>query len=309
MPNTFLNPNVIAEAALATLYENTVMAQLAHRDYSSEFTAKVGDTVNVRKPAVFEAKEFDPVSGIEIQSATETTVAVVLNHHADTSFEVTSKDMTLKIDDFAEQLLNPALESIAQKIDKDTLDTLIAGTTAEVGTGNYGDPAVPLWTRPEVLIQAGTVLNINKVPTNDRFAVVGPTTNGKWLDTDQLKRVDESGSTEALREAYLGRRLFGFSPYWTQHVEQPAGTPASGEPTTEVGVAFHKTAVALVTRPFELPQGAANAVVMNYKGFGIRVVIAYDNVKKKDVVSVDTLYGVKVLDPNRAVLLKGADAA
>ncbi|WP_276615537.1 P22 phage major capsid protein family protein [Nonomuraea basaltis] len=72
-----------------------------------------------------------------------------------------------------------------------------------------------------------------------------------------------------------------------------------------MGVAFHRTAFALVTRPLVLPQGAANAHVESYKGFALRVVMGYDQAKKQDVVSIDTLYGVKTLDPNRAVLIHG----
>lgn len=305
MVNAFLTPEIIAEAALATLYENTVMAQLVHRDYSNEFVAKVGDTINVRKPAVFTAQEFNPTTGIEIQSINETSVPVVLNHHSDLSVEITSKDMTLKIDDFLEQILNPILEATAQKIDRDIL-AFRNDITQEVGVATGRE-----YNKPEALIDAATKLNLAKVPTNDRSVVIGPETNGSWLDTELLKRVDESGSTEALREAYLGRRLFGFNPYWTQNVEQPKapGSQVTGDPTTEVGVAFHRSAVALVTRPLELPAGAANAAIMNYKGFGLRVVIGYDQSKKKDVVSVDTLYGVKTLDPSRAVLIKGADKA
>ena len=313
MANTFLNPNVIAEAALATLYENTVAAQLVHRDYSSEFVARIGDTVNVRKPAVFEAKEF--TTAIEIQTATESSVPVVLNHFADVSFEVTSKDMTLKVEDFREQLLDPAMEAITQKIDRDIL-AFRDDITQVVGLGT--DSSAPytlgagvnrIWSKPEALIDAQTVLNKALVPTNDRSVIIGVETNGEWLDSDLLKRVDESGSTEALREAYLGRRLFGFNPYWSQNVEQAPAPGVTGDPTTEVGVAFHRTAVALVTRPLELPSGAANAAIVNYKGFGIRVVIGYDQTSKKDVISLDTLYGVKTLDPSRAVLVKGIDKA
>jgi len=304
MANTLLSPAVIARAALATLYEVTIGAQLVHRDYDSEFIAKVGDTITVRKPATFEAQEFDPATGIVIQNATETSVPVVLNHFADTSFAVTSRDMTLKIENFAEQLLDPAMESIAQKIDRDLFKEFRAGITQTVGARAGRE-----YNKPEALIDAATILNMNAVPTTERRAVIGPQMNGDWLDTDLLKQVNTSGSTEALREAYLGRRLFGFDPYWSQHIEQPAENPAVGAPTTEVGVAFHRTAVALVTRQLELPQGAANAAIASYKGFGVRVVIGYDQAKKQDVVSIDTLYGIKVLDAKRAVLIKGANKA
>ncbi len=302
MANTFLTPDVIAQAALATLYENTVAAQLVHRDYSSEFVAKVGDTITIRKPATFAAQEFDPNTGIVIQSATEGSVPVVLNHHADVSFEVTSKQMALEVVDFAEQLLNPAMEAISQKIDRDIL-SFRDDITAEVGQAP-GE----LWSAPEALIDAGVELDINNVPLNERRVIVGPRTKGEWLKNDILKRADQSGSTAGLRQANFGGDLFGFTGYMSQNIGQPDADPDSGDPTTEVSVAFHRTAVALVTRQLELPQGAANAAIRGYKGFGIRVVIDYDQKYKKDVVSLDVLYGVKTLDANRAVLIKGADA-
>lgn len=62
MSNTILTPNIIANEALDVLRTNAVMANLVHRDYSSEFVAGVGDTITVRKPATFEAKEFTPRS-------------------------------------------------------------------------------------------------------------------------------------------------------------------------------------------------------------------------------------------------------
>lgn len=57
MANEILTPSIIAKEALMVLRNNTVMASLVHRDYSGEFN-KVGDTITIRKPAEFEAKEF-----------------------------------------------------------------------------------------------------------------------------------------------------------------------------------------------------------------------------------------------------------
>ena len=305
MANTLLTPSVIANQALATLYETTVAAQLVHRDYSPEFVAKIGDTVTIRKPAVFTAQEFVEANGIQIQDAAEGSVAVVLNHHADVSFAVTTKDLSLKIEDFATQLLNPALEAISQKIDQDVL-TFRNDITQVVGASGTWT-----WDKPESLVDAGVLLDIAKVPASERRAIVGPRTRGEWLKNDLVKRADASGSTAGLREGSIGANLWGFDAYMSQNIGQPKATGAqvAGDPTTEVDVAFHRTAVALVTRQLELPMGAANAFIANYKGFGIRVVIGYDQAKKKDVVSLDTLYGVKTLDASRAVLIKGPNKA
>lgn len=309
MPNTFLTPAIIARAALATLYETTVMSNLVHRDYEQEFQ-QVGDTITIRKPATFTAQEYNRANGITVQNATETGVPLTLNHFADVSFAVTSEDLTLNIMDFSEQLLNPAMEAITQKVDRDLISQAVADVTQEVGVVGGTNAPLPganeyAWDNPRTLIDAGRVLTQRNVPTTGRRAVIGPITHAQWMGDDLFNRADARGDTEGLREANLGRRVFGFDPYVTQNVVPPS--LVSGESSTEVGVAFHQTAIALAFRPLALPRGAQNAAIANYKGFGLRVVYDYDIDQKQDVVSIDCLYGIKVLDPNRAVLVKGAD--
>ncbi|QJD53955.1 major capsid protein [Streptomyces phage Galactica] len=311
MANTFLTPDVIARAALATLYETTVMSNLVYRDYEQEFQ-NVGDTITIRKPTTFTAQEYNRASGITVQNATETGVPLTLNHFADVSFAVTSEDLTLNILDFGEQLLNPAMEAITQKIDRDLIAQSTADVTQEVGVVSGTNPPLPganeyAWDNPRVLIDAGRVLTQRNVPPTGRRAVIGPITQAAWLGDDLFNRADARGDTEGLREANLGRRVFGFDPYVTQNATPPSTT--TGESSTEVGLAFHQTAIALAFRPLALPRGAQNAAIANYKGFGLRVVYDYDIDKKQDVVSIDCLYGIKVVDPNRAVLIKGADVA
>ncbi|MEV8600449.1 P22 phage major capsid protein family protein [Streptomyces griseoviridis] len=316
MANQFLTAQAIARQSLANLYETTVAASLVHRDYEDEFSRKVGDAITIRKPATFTAREYNRSEGIYVQQAQESGVNMTLNHFADVSFAVTSEDMTLKITDFDEQLLTPALEAISQKIDRDVL-ALRDDITQEVGSatpnalgedytgynGNYP------WSDSRVLIQAGNVLDLKSVPTTQRAVITGATTKARWTAEKTWRQADKRGSTEGLLEASLGTRVSGFDPYWTQNIGQPAQSPTSGQPTTEVNLAFHRTAFALAFRPLELPQGALDAAIMNYKGFALRVIRDYDMDKKQMVVSIDCLYGTKTLDANRAVLIKGANAS
>jgi hypothetical protein len=278
-----------------------VMAPLVHRDYEDEFAARVGDTITIRKPAVFTAEEYVRANGITIQDAAEDNVPVVLNHFADVSFAVTTEELTLELQNFNEQLLNPAMEAIAQKIDRDVL-SLRDDITQEVGQAP-GE----LWSNPRVLVDAATKLSQANVPLSERRAVTGPITSGEWAKDPLFHQANQRGDTEGLREASIGRK-FGFDNYMTQNIGGP-NDPDSGDAWTEIGVAFHRTAFALAFRPLALPQGAQRASIQNYKGFGLRVVIDYDIDKKQDVVSLDCLYGVKTLDADRAVLIKGADVS
>ncbi|QWS68126.1 major capsid protein [Gordonia phage VanLee] len=305
MANDFLTPDVIARQALATLYENLVMLPLVHTDHSQEFNGPraQGDTVRIRKPAVLNASLFNRTNGIQIQDVDEDFVNVSMDKIADTSVAVNSEELRLDIQSFDDQIMSPALEGMAQFIDRQILSlksdvTQVAGIT----------PAGRGWDQPEVLIEAGRLLDIRKVPPTLRHAVTGPSTRAEWLDSDIIKHADKSGSTEALRAGSIGRNLFGFDAFMTQNVPQPAGSPATGQPTTEVGVAFHQSAFAFVSAAMEIPPGAEGAV-QSYNGISIRVVRQYDINKKRTVVSFDVLFGIKTIDANRAVLLKGANAA
>ena len=115
MPNTILTPDIIAREALMVLRNNAVMPKLVHRDYSSEFVAGVGDTITIRKPATFEAKEF--TEEIEVQDATESGVSVKMDKHLDVSFSVTAKELSLEIEEFSKQFVVPAMQAFLDKVD------------------------------------------------------------------------------------------------------------------------------------------------------------------------------------------------
>lgn len=315
MANTLLTADVIADQALATLYENTLLANLAHRDYEAEFSRKVGDTITIRKPTTFTAYEFVRANGITVQDATEGGVPMTLNHFPDVSFAATTEDLALKIGDFDEQFLTPAMEAMVQFVDRAIIAELYASVVQEVGSAAYAQEDVNVpdgaynYRDSRVLIEAGKVLTRRNVPTTQRSVVVGPDVAAAWKAERTWRQADHRGNTLGLTEASLGPRVSGFDPYESQNIPAPkaTGDQVIGDPTTEVGVAFHRDALALAARPLPMPQGAKLAAVRNYKGMSLRVVYDYDMDTKQDVVSVDMLFGTKVIDPNRAVLIKGPD--
>lgn len=284
MPNTILTPDIIAREALMVLRNNAVMAKLVHRDYSSEFVAGVGDTITIRKPATFTAKEFS--TQIELQDATETGVDVKMDKHLDVSFAVTSKELTLDIADFSQQFLVPAMQAF-----NDAVDTYLLKLYNDV-TASVGDSA-SMPTAIDWIVDAGALLNKAKAPMTDRRLVLDPLTEAAFMKLGTFHEADKVGDNgTALREASLGRK-FGFDTYMDQNVQESAQVIQN--------LAFHKNAFALVTRPLALPAGGANASIVNYDGFGLRVVQGYDINKKTQIVSIDMLCGVKTLDKNLAV--------
>lgn len=284
MANTFITPQIVAREALMVLRNNAVFANLVHRDYSSEFVAGVGDTVTIRKPAKFEAKEFSGTTSA--QAATESKVDVKLDKLLDVTIDVTSKEMTMSIADFSEQILTPAMQAFADKIDGYLIALAGAVSNKVTQASNV--------TKADI-ISARKFLTKNAAPLTDRRFVYNTDTEADLLNTDLFVSAEQVGDAgTALREASLGRK-FGMDFYVDQNMDT-SGPKA---------VAFHKNAFALVTRMLELPQGAAKAAIMNYDGFALRVVYGYDMTKKTDTISLDMLCGVKTLDDKLAAQIAG----
>ena len=78
MANTFITMQNIARQTLMRLHENLVLPNLCYRDYSSDFS-DLGDTIQVKKPVVLEAKSFKDGDTVQRQDMKESSVAVKLD--------------------------------------------------------------------------------------------------------------------------------------------------------------------------------------------------------------------------------------
>jgi hypothetical protein len=312
---------MVAQRALAILYNETVLGALVYRDYDQDFAGQVGDTVNVRVPAVFTAEQFNRSAGITVQDAKEQSFPITLDNIIDVSFAVTSEQLLLDIDDFAVRLLAPAMEAVNQGVDAALADELItAANQAGVSGGDYpstyaggsnsanggvcttNDTAEPL----KALVCARVRLGRAKLPTLNRAAVISPEAAGQALSGDLIVQANTRGDTDGLIEASIGRK-FGFDTYESQVLGDNKG--GSGRHAAD-GVAFHQDAIALATRVMEVPLGKRDSAgdtvgvaIETYKSLGLRVVYDYDIHYKQDVVSIDFLYGCRAVRPQAAVEL------
>lgn len=215
LANTFLTTNIIAREALIRLRNFLVMKALVYNDYSNTFQ-KQGDTIRVKKPAVYVADEFDGT--INLQTIGEDSVNVTLNHIADVSVAWTSKEKALNIDDFNQQVLDPAMQAIAQKIDEDIHKEFYKAVPYFVGVSG---------TTPDGLddfAYAAKMLNDNKVPLVGRVGVWDTAAMAEFSILDAIVNAEKSGSTLALREGSIGK-VAGLENFMTQNVQtHTAGT-------------------------------------------------------------------------------------
>ena len=202
--NTFITPDVVAREALMILEKSLIAPSVMTSSAAAEFTgSKVGDTIRVRRPAFFGVDEFNsdsPGTAIKIQDAVETSVDLKIEKNYDVSFEISSKELTLSVDDFNERLLTPAMSALAQRIDTYALSKLAhLGGMAETADFTAPDSVADLSN----IVQK---LNEQKVPQASRKFVVSPAMQTQIYSIPNFVQAQMSGAaTSPLQEAQLGR--------------------------------------------------------------------------------------------------------
>ena len=367
MANTFLEVKEIARQTLPRLIENLVFPNLIHKDFSDDFEVGKGATIQVRKPVVLTASEFNANSGTSAQDVTETSVDVTLDKLATVDVEFGAVARATSVDSLNRLFLEPAAVALAEKINSDGLDLYkdIPYYTGTVGTTPSGLAA---------FADAANILDKNKVPEAGRRGVWNPDSMASFRKSGDLVNVEKSGTTEALRRGSIGV-VFGIENYMAQGVRThtsgdlsagsgmlkvktavtnsgtvvingtqtatggvvkgdilkignkthivtadatadagvitisvvPNVTAPQNEGVTLVGnhvanMVFHENAFAFVTRPLSQPAGV-ESYVTSYNGVSLRVTRGYDMKYKKEMLSMDVLYGYKTMYPELACLV------
>ena len=236
--NTFLTPDVIAREALLILENNIVAPQVMSTSATAEYTgAKVGDTIRIRRPAFFGVDEFARTDGgsevVKIQDAKETSVNLVIEKLFDVSFEVTTKELALAVDDFNERLLRPAMSALSQKIDQYAL-------TKVANLGGLADGATTTYAAPGDLSSIAKIvqkMNEQKIPMQNRKMLVSPAMQTALYNIDAFVRADIRGGgfTSPVDEANLGR-FMGMDTIMSQVLPQhTVGNMVSGNLSDRTG--------------------------------------------------------------------------
>lgn len=296
MANTLWTPEQAARSTLAALRWLTTLPRTVRQDFSTEFVAGRGQTINVRKPiSAGDAHTYGPTeraarTAITFNELTETWVPVTMDTQVYNAIRLPDDFATFNLESLERQVLVPQAESVVDELAAtliDEMEAIPSATGLEISANGANALAV--------VTKARRVLNARKVPFADRYFAVGSGVAEHLLNLDQLSKVNEAGTDGALREGIIGR-LRGFTV-----IEDPALED-------DFGVAYHRDAFAHVTRPSRQPEGAAKSATVAQDGFALRWIQHYNPLQLEDQSVVDTFVGATTLDATRAVSVTVASA-
>jgi len=178
MANNLLTISKITNEALMVLENELTFTSEVDRNYDDQFAvvgAKIGATVNVRKPGRF-IGTTGPALNVEDFNESSVPVTLGTQFHVDTQF--TTQDLALSLDMFSDRVLKPAVAAIANKIDRDGL-LLAKNSTANI-VGTAGVPPTGLIT----YLTAGAYLDSEGAPRDGRRScTVEPFTSATIVDS------------------------------------------------------------------------------------------------------------------------------
>lgn len=268
MANTYIKAEKIVDQGLGMLQRELVLPRLVTRLGVADFVGAKNDTVNIRIPSILSAREYgwrnNRASAITYDELEELSIPVTLNKHVYSGIKITDEELTLDIASWGEQVARPQIRAVAEKLES-YIATAMAGADFDQSVTYDGvETGEGISSFYETLVQARQKLNAANVPAAGRVVVLGSNVEAAALLSQNLVKVNESGSDSALREAVIGR-IAGFTVI---------GNVNSVDP--DFACAFHPTAFAFANVAPQVPSGATAGATSSYEGLAMRWIRDYD---------------------------------
>ena len=260
---------MITREALRILENNLVFTKYVARDYDDQFAvsgAKIGATINIRRPARYTTRSGQTLS---IQDHIETQVPLTLDNQDGVDIQFSSQDLALSLDDFSQRVLAPAVAQVANTIDYKGLALYkqVYNVVGTAGTPPSGTTALKTY------LEAGAFMDEEAAPRDNlRSIVIEPRAQVEVVDS--LKGLFHS-TTEIERQYEEG--TMGMSAGFRWSMDQNVNTHTAG---------------ASVASTVTVNGAPANgATVLNVTGLAISTAAA---VRAGDVI---TVAGVNAVNP------------
>ena len=213
MSNNLLTISKITNEALMVLENELTFTGQVDRNYDDQFAvvgAKIGQTVNVRRPGRF-IGAVGPQ--LVVEDFNETSVPVTLSTQFQVSTQFTTQDLALSLDMFSDRILKPAIATVANKMDRDGL-LLAKNNTANI-VGTAGTAPTGLIT----YLTAAAYLDSEGAPRDGRRScTIEPFTSSTIVDSLKGLFVPTESISSQYTKGLMGRDSGGMNWFMDQNV-------------------------------------------------------------------------------------------
>ena len=221
MANQLLTISMITQESLRVLTGSLKFMTNVNQGYNDEFAikgAKIGQTINIRKPARYNGRT-GPVVNIEAQ--TETYVPLTLDQQYGVDLSFTSQEQTLSLDMYSDRVIKPAMAQIANRMDGFGLSYL---SKVYNQVGSPGSAVSSLNT----YLSAGVKLDQNLAPRDGSWVFMAdPQTQATATGLGLNLFNPQPTISEQYKKGQLAEAL-GFKWYMDQNVPRHANGTFSG---------------------------------------------------------------------------------
>ena len=239
-------PEIWSSRLLVALRKNLVYAapDVVNRDYEGDIS-EAGDTVritSVSRPAI---GNYTPGSTtITPESLTTGQRTLVVDQSKYWAFAIDDVDARQARANLIPQAMSEAAYGLADVVDQYVAGLYTATQTANVATAVTIDLSSPTDAAAEnakvyndVLVPLKVKLDEANVPTQGRYVVIPPWVHGVLLRDSRFIKVNESGTTDGLRNGMVGRAA-GFDILLSNNVPNPTGTSYVVTAGTNAAITF-----------------------------------------------------------------------
>lgn len=223
MANTLLTPEMITDEALMILHQKSNFVANVNRQYDSRFAksgAKIGTSLDVRLPAKYTTRSGATLAA---QNTVDRKVTLPVATQIGVDMNFSSVDLTMKVQDFSERYIKPAISQLAATIDNSMMALAYkqVGNYQGINTFNF-----------DAVSESQMILAENLAPVDGRSFVITPRSQSSFIkDTKGLFQSSERIKEQYERGALGTVAAFDFFENTlipTHTVGTYAGTPRSG---------------------------------------------------------------------------------
>lgn len=261
----------ISRVAIELLQRQLVLARTVTNVPGDEFMGPNGGTITLRVPQPGTAREqAADGEALTADDVTEVPVDVSMGHIYHLK-NIGERELAMELEDFARQVTRVQAGAVSSKAE----DKLAAVMNALPADYSFALDATDEDTKA-IILKARTDLGKADCPTSDRYLAVSPEIAERLLHL--LTPVNESGSSDALRDAIIGR-IYGFTVVESSALD-------AGE-----AVAYHRSGFAFANRAPATPRGATSSSVSQVGGIALRQIFQYDAGTAQDQSLLSTFAG------------------